>query len=351
HVQRVAARIVLNRTTREINAGETFQFVGTVVDANGFAMEGQTISWASSNTSVVTVSSTGLARGVSAGKASISASSGLASGTAAVTVVGVTSSVGVLIVPQQILGVGNCFPFGGNTFHQFMGFMYRNVPPFSVQPGDRIAFDLGALNSQQARRNIFFSVANKNPAPPVRNGNELVSQDVRAVEWIKMVSETQIPDNPHGNTILGDFELVYTSEGSFSFPGGGFLIGFQATSGAGSGPFATFVDPGCEQVLAFTDGTDPSNLFYGRFLQKPNLTLGTLDNSGLSDATWIGGVKIYRGSAPPSRPITVVPTATRPVQNVSPFDLSIAMPDGTLRAVPSARPDTPKRKGVTTDRN
>src|SRR5919198_6571010 len=39
-------------------------------------------------------------------------------------------------------GPGQCIPFGGWNVKYYMGFVYRDVPPFSLLPGDVVAFDL-----------------------------------------------------------------------------------------------------------------------------------------------------------------------------------------------------------------
>jgi hypothetical protein len=64
----------------------TQQFTATLRDASGNVLTGRTISWTSSNLSVATVSGSGLALGVVAGTATITATSEGQSGTAALTV-------------------------------------------------------------------------------------------------------------------------------------------------------------------------------------------------------------------------------------------------------------------------
>ncbi|MGQ0561267.1 MAG: Ig-like domain-containing protein [Gemmatimonadota bacterium] len=88
-VERIATRVVLAETERKIDAGTSFQLRGTVVDANGFAMEDQTITWATNKPAVAAVSSTGLVTGISAGEAEITAKGSNAFGVARITVVGV----------------------------------------------------------------------------------------------------------------------------------------------------------------------------------------------------------------------------------------------------------------------
>lgn len=174
---------------------------------------------------------------------------------------------GVHLVPEGTPRVGNCIPFGDNTRFGFSGFVYRNVPAFSMGPGTRFAFDLGEVNDVEVRRNIFFAPTFENPEP---------GADLRPVEWTQVVSEEQVPENPRGNTKVGDYELAYTSESEFAFGGGGLAVGF------GAAPPGAYQDRGCDQVVVHTSRNDPSGYFYSRFWQKEHLTLGSLDEGHVS---------------------------------------------------------------------
>lgn len=198
----------------------------------------------------------------------------------------------VAIIPASETSVSNCFPFGGNTNHGFMGFIYRDVPAFHVPAGGELMFDLGARNDVDIRRNIYLAVANKNPGPAVVNDREVESQGIHATEWIQVVSDTQTPSS-RGNFVSGDYDLVYTTESSFSFPGGGLIVGFA------SSPPGSYADWGCEQVLVNTASDDASGHFYSRFLHEPHLSLGVLDESGPGSALWLGGIVIRSSNTPP----------------------------------------------------
>jgi hypothetical protein len=176
----------------------------------------------------------------------------------------------------------NCFPFGSNTEadFRFMGFIYRNVPPFQLRVGDKFAFDTAALNNQDTRRNIYFAAASANPAP---GGNP---QDIRALGWTQITSDTQVPENPRGDTVFGNYELTYTAQAAFDFTGGGLIIAF------GASPPGAYADTGCDQVLVWTTSGDSSGSFHRRFYNLADLTLGPLDSvatSGTSDTSWLGG--------------------------------------------------------------
>lgn len=66
--------------------GITVRLTATVRDQNGVVMSGVAVAWASTDTSVATVTSAGVVTSVGNGTATISASAGSASGNATVTV-------------------------------------------------------------------------------------------------------------------------------------------------------------------------------------------------------------------------------------------------------------------------
>ena len=80
------ASVVLSPATVGVAAGSTVQLTATPKDSAGTALSGRTVSWASSNGGVATVSGAGVVTGVTAGAATITATSEGKSGTATVTV-------------------------------------------------------------------------------------------------------------------------------------------------------------------------------------------------------------------------------------------------------------------------
>src|SRR5256885_8754560 len=79
------ATVTVSPASASVPAGQTAQLTATPKDASGNSLTGRTITWASSNTSVATVSSSGLVRGVVAGSATITATSETEGGASAVT--------------------------------------------------------------------------------------------------------------------------------------------------------------------------------------------------------------------------------------------------------------------------
>src|SRR5205823_6043774 len=80
------ASVAVAPASASVNEGQTVQLTATLKDASGNTLTGRTVTWASSNTAAATVTGSGLVSGVTAGTATITATSETVSGTAAVTV-------------------------------------------------------------------------------------------------------------------------------------------------------------------------------------------------------------------------------------------------------------------------
>lgn len=257
-----------------------------------------------------------------------------------------TNSASVGMIPTSTTTVFNCIPLGINTTFGFSGFIYRNVPPFTLLPGDQFAFDLGAQNNVDVRRNVYFGVANKNPAPG-GCGTNVVSQGIKSLGWTQVVSDSQMPLNPRGNTVKGDYELVFTAETMFQFPGGGFIIGF------GGSPPGAYKDINCEQVMVVTSCSDASGSFYARFFLKPDRTLGVLDvlTGGNGTGQSLGGIMLWPSVGSNQPPVARCTNVTVPVGSnctaMASVDNGSYDPDGDSITV-SQSPPGPYPVGTTT---
>lgn len=78
------ASVTITPVSGIVGLGGSLQLTATVKDAGGNTLTGRAVAWQSSNTLAVTVSSTGLVRGVGQGDATITATSEGVSGTAAI---------------------------------------------------------------------------------------------------------------------------------------------------------------------------------------------------------------------------------------------------------------------------
>src|SRR2546430_1773581 len=81
------ASVTVSPATASVPPGQTVQLTATPKDANGTPLSGRTVTWSSGNTTVATVSSSGLVTGKVAGTVTITATSEGQSGTSAITVV------------------------------------------------------------------------------------------------------------------------------------------------------------------------------------------------------------------------------------------------------------------------
>jgi len=83
------ASVTVSPAAASVTVGATTQLTATPKDANGTALSGRAVTWATSNAAVATVSASGLVTGVAAGSATITATSEGKSGTSAMTVTNV----------------------------------------------------------------------------------------------------------------------------------------------------------------------------------------------------------------------------------------------------------------------
>ncbi|HEY6156194.1 MAG TPA: Ig-like domain-containing protein [Gemmatimonadales bacterium] len=96
------ASVSVSPATASVSAGQTVQLTASPKDASGNTLSGRTVTWASSNAGVATVSANGLVSGIAAGSVTITATSEGRSGTSALTVTAAAalpSTVSDLAVP------------------------------------------------------------------------------------------------------------------------------------------------------------------------------------------------------------------------------------------------------------
>jgi hypothetical protein len=207
--------------------------------------------------------------------ASALAASALSAGTA--------QAATVTVFPNNP-AVENCNPFGrGVLWPPYAAFIYQNVPSFELSTGDTLAFDLGAVNDADIQLDIAL-------ARTVSNGTIVEGEPFKQV-----VSNSQTPQNPRGDTTVGNFELRFTAQAPFSFPGGGLIIRF-------SDPSTSYAaDTTCDQVLVGASSTDTSGFFVRRAFADPD---GVFPWAS-SDTIDIGAFRVVTTtpSLPPPNPL------------------------------------------------
>jgi parallel beta-helix repeat protein len=100
------ASVTVAPASASLQVGQTVQLTATPKDASGNPLAGRVVTWASSNTAMATVSSSGLVTGVAAGSATITATSEGQSGTATVTVIFVPVASVTVTPASATLGIG-----------------------------------------------------------------------------------------------------------------------------------------------------------------------------------------------------------------------------------------------------
>src|SRR5439155_22487039 len=86
------ASVAVTPAPASVPTSQTVQLTATLKDANGNTLTGRTVAWASNNTAVATVTGSGMVSGVTAGTASIAATSETVTGTSALTVTDAAAS-------------------------------------------------------------------------------------------------------------------------------------------------------------------------------------------------------------------------------------------------------------------
>lgn len=204
----------------------------------------------------------------------------------------------------------------------FMGFIYRDVPAFDLNPGDVLAFDLGGLNDFDVAIDIDM-------APTIVNGE--TDQDDPGT-FTKVVSNTYNPLKAFGDTTIGNFDMRFLVDSTFSFPGGGLIIRFSNGSD-------TYRDDNmtCEQIGVVANSNDTSGNFLLAFWA---------DDDGVSP--WgpdpdsppimlqeeiIGGFQIIEGPtvllAGDILDQTAMPISSTPVGETITYSLRAQNPDAT----------------------
>jgi hypothetical protein len=196
-----------------------------------------------------------------------------------------TASAATVTIAPTAEATGNCYPFGVAAGAQFWtpnaGFIYKNIPAFQLKAGEKLAFDLSVVNNV----NIQFQI---DLAATTVNGG-----DVPAGAFTKVASNTQTPANPKGDTVHGNFELQFTAEQPFNFPGGGLIIRF-------SNPSAGYLtDTSCTEDMTNSGSAgDPTGFFVKRIYNDADGTAPWVDTS----TNAVGAFRLTLADPPPVLP-------------------------------------------------
>ncbi len=187
------------------------------------------------------------------------------------------------IAPASLQTSGSSYPFGRAdasvaSWTPYRAFVYKNLPAFDLKANDVLAFDTNSMNDVDVQLEIALA------ATTVNGG------DVPSLPFTTVVTNTQTPANPRGNTVVGDYEMQFRVEQPFTFPGGGLIIRF-------SNPSASYATDATNNfVMPFTDSSDPSGFFLKGVYRDADGTAPWVT----SDPSGIGGFRVinFRETAP-----------------------------------------------------
>jgi hypothetical protein len=104
--------------------------------------------------------------------------------------------------------------------YKYMGFVYKNIKPFNLKPGDKIAFDLIRVNDKDITLEIAFAITTKMGGHIIDHQAEDWHINVRKEYPYTIVVTNGTPAiTPRGNNVLGDYELEYNIDKGFEFDG------------------------------------------------------------------------------------------------------------------------------------
>jgi hypothetical protein len=218
---------------------------------------------------------------------------------------GWAASPNTITIGAATPNAGNCFPFGGyladgGGWGPYFAFVYQNIPPFHLRPGDIVAYDLNLPNDTDNRMDVAM-------AATTANGN-----DVNSGPFTTVATNAQTPANPRGDDVTGNYELQWTASAGFDFAGGGLLVRFSNPAG----DFAT--DGSCDANIAGANlASDASGFFVERTYGDADgvSPWGTVDNGSIaqfrlifqptSGAFTLGKVEQNRRKGTAKLPVTV----------------------------------------------
>lgn len=156
-----------------------------------------------------------------------------------------------------------------------MGFVYRRVEPFELFPGDTIAFDLqmrpGDADNLGFAPQLDIALAHApDPLLPFKPA-ERVGSDFTTVANDAIAASA-------GNRIVGDYELSFTVDARFTFPGGGLIIRVMEPKGV----LATTDIAGCKRVITSDRQPSGSNRLVGTFLKEAGEYPWSVENTTVS---------------------------------------------------------------------
>ena len=142
-----------------------------------------------------------------------------------------------------------------------MAFVYRNVEAFKLTPGDTIAFDLQVPGKADLGFHPQLDIALAHASDPL---NPFKPDQLGGASDFTTVANGAIAASP-GNQTAGDYDLAFTVDKPFSFPGGGLIIRVSNPQGT----LAVKTDSDCVAAVAADRLPSGTNRLVGTVAQEP----------------------------------------------------------------------------------
>jgi uncharacterized protein YjdB len=383
------ATVDVTPATVTVGAGQTAQLTATPKSATGAPLTGRSITWISSNLAVATVSSTGLVTGVSAGTATITATSEGKSGQAAVTVtaappvpvatVSVTPATASVVIGQTVQLAATPKDANGNTLSgRVVTWSSSNAAVATVSATGLVTgVSAGAATitamSEGKTGTASITVTSPPPPPPPAVASVSVTPATASVVAGQTVQLTATPRDASGNALTGRVVTWASSNTAVATVSSSGLVSgvtagsatITATSEGQSGqaavtvtapppvPVATVtvapatasVAPGQTVQLTATTRDANGNTLTGRVVTwaSSNTAVATVSSSGLVTGVIAGSVTITATSEGRSGTATVTVTAT--VTNPGTVT-NLAVASATANAVTLSFTEVPNGAGA-----
>lgn len=155
-----------------------------------------------------------------------------------------------------------------------MGFVYRTVEPFSLSPGDTIAFDIQMPGAADLgfRPQVDLALAHASELANPFKPDDLPGSDFTIVAHGAVASGA-------GNQTVRDYDLAFTVDAPFRFPGGGLIIRVSNPQGV----LATRSDQTCISVITADRGPTGTNRLVGTFRFEPGEYPWNMANEGMGN--------------------------------------------------------------------
>ncbi|HEX3474584.1 MAG TPA: OmpA family protein [Kofleriaceae bacterium] len=152
-----------------------------------------------------------------------------------------------------------------------MGFVYRNVEPFSLSPGDTIAFDIQMPGAADLgfRPQVDLALAHASDPDNPFKPDDLPGGDFTVVAHGAVAAGA-------GNQTVRDYDLAFTIDAPFRFARGGLIIRVSNPQGV----LATKTDQDCISVITADRGPTGANRLVGTFRFEPGEYPWNLANEG-----------------------------------------------------------------------